>query len=229
MVLVGVLVMAAVSAISGLGQADPMAQEPVAEDLDSGAAEDVESTAGAAEAEASASAAEEAEASESAAAEEQASESAAAEEQASASAEAEAEAEASASEEAASAEAARLDRASYTDISAREWEILARDPESRIGERYQIYGYVTQFDSFTGTDTFRANTGGDSADWYDHDTNTILVASNDPEILGDVVTDDTFEAYVEVLGAYDYDTTIGGTATAVLVSVNIIEVTGTTD
>lgn len=144
-------------------------------------------------------------------------------EAASASAAAEAEA-------AAQAEAERLDTASYTDITARDWELLSRDPDAHLGERYQIYGYVTQFDSFTGPSLFRAQTGGDGGyAWYEYDINTILDASHDPEIVADLITDDMFVAYVEVAGSYDYDTTIGGTATSVLARVNMLEVTGTTD
>ena len=135
---------------------------------------------------------------------------------------------AAAAEASASAEAARLDPASYSAISDRDWQILARDANSHIGEKYVIYGYVTQADQATGTEAFRANTGGEKkSSWYDYDVNTIVVA--DESLVSQVITDDLVTMYVEVLMAYEYDTSIGGTATAVMVSANMLEVTGAAD
>ncbi len=146
--------------------------------------------------------------------------------EAEAAAQAQAEADAAAAEEAA-AEAARLDPASYAEISARDWELLARDANAHLGERYQIYGMVTQFDYATGTTSFRADTGGDQARWYDYDINTFFSIEHDPALGNNLITDDLFVAYVEVYGSMEYDTAIGGTATAVVVQPHIIEVTGT--
>lgn len=47
--------------------------------------------------------------------------------------------------------------------------------------------------------------------------------------MSQVITDDLVTMYVEVLMAYEYDTSIGGTATAVMVSANMLEVTGAAD
>jgi len=176
-----------------------------------------------AEAEASASAA-------SASAEAEASRSAEAEASASAEAEASASAEAEASKAAKAEEKARKaakDPSTYKSISARDWALLEKDADTHAGEKYVIYGYVTQADSATGTDYFRADTGGTKGDWYDYDVNTIVTADSDK--VKKVVADDVLKLYVEVVSSYSYDTSIGGTATAVLVQANIIKHLGTTD
>lgn len=126
---------------------------------------------------------------------------------------------------AAAAEAARLDPASYTAISARDWQLIEKDPDSHAGENYVIYGHVTQADAATGTEGFRANSSGEWAEnWYDYQVNTIVIA--DPEIVKTIVTDDLVTMYVTIIGAQTYDTQIGGSTTAPMVMANIVEVTG---
>jgi hypothetical protein len=138
-----------------------------------------------------------------------------------------AEAEASASAAAAAEEAARLDPTTYTAISTRDWQLIEKDPDSHYGEKYVIYGYVTQADASTGTEGFRANTGGEQTDWYNYDINTIVIADSD--IVANVVTDDIVQMYVEVLGSYTYETQIGGETTAVSVQANILNALGTSN
>ena len=152
--------------------------------------------------------------------------------EASASAAAEAEASVKASQEAAEAEAsaaaqaALLDPASYSAISARDWQLIEKDPDSHVGEKYVIYGRVTQADASTGTEGFRADTSGEpQAEWYNYDINTIVAA--DAEITKTVVTDDLVTMYVMVGGSYNYDTQAGGNTTAVMVLANILTVDGT--
>lgn len=155
-------------------------------------------------------------------------------EKAAADAAAKAEAEAKAAEKAAAdaaakAEKARLDKSSYSKISGRSFAKVAKDADSYVGKKYVIYGYVTQFDSATGPDTFRANADGvRHGEWYDYDANVIVTAS-DPSILEDVVEDDLVTMYVEVAGSIDYDTQIGGSTTAPVFNLNVIKVTGSTN
>ena len=153
---------------------------------------------------------------------------AAAEAKAAADAEASAKAseEAAEAEESAAAQAALLDPASYSAISARDWQLIEKDPDSHVGEKYVIYGHVTQADASTGTEGFRADTSGEAqASWYDYSINTIVAA--DAELVKTVVTGDLVTMYVEVGGSYDYDTQIGGSTTAVMVFANILTVDGT--
>jgi hypothetical protein len=123
-------------------------------------------------------------------------------------------------------EAARLDRTTYQAIAPRDFALLVKNPDAYVGQKFVVYGAVTQFDSATGPSTFRGNTGAvPQADWYDYDQNTIIQA-RDPAILTDVVEDDMVTMYVEVGGSYTYETQIGGSTTVPLLYVNIIDVTG---
>lgn len=129
-------------------------------------------------------------------------------------------------EERASAEAARLDSASYAAISDREWAIVERDPDAYIGERYVLYGHVTQFDANTGPTEFLASTSGEpKRNWYDYEVAT-YAAAHDVETVRDVVTNDLVTLHVEVLGSYSYATVLGGFNSVPLVQVNVISVDG---
>jgi len=91
---------------------------------------------------------------------------------------------------AAAAAAADADRSTYQEIEDRTWALVAKDPKSHIGERFVIFGKVTQFDSATGTSTFRANTGAVQQDYsYKYDVNTMVDADN-ASAVADVVQDD---------------------------------------
>jgi hypothetical protein len=43
-------------------------------------------------------------------------------------------------------------------VSKRQWAKIVKKPDAYAGQRYIIYGQVTQLDSATGDDTFRADT-----------------------------------------------------------------------
>jgi hypothetical protein len=134
---------------------------------------------------------------------------------------AEKEAEAQAAEE-----AAKMDPASYSEISSRDYALIAKDPDAHAGEKYVLYGHITQFDSATGPDAFLANTDAvRQGDWYEYDVNTLVVAE-DASILSPVVEDDLVKMYVEVVGSFSYDTQIGGNTTVPQVTVRMIEVIG---
>ncbi|MFF0284508.1 DUF2510 domain-containing protein [Rhodococcus aetherivorans] len=126
----------------------------------------------------------------------------------------------------AAAEAARLDPNTYEWISERDFALIAKNPSTAVGRKIVLFGRVYQFDSATGTGAFLAYTEpvqGNSK--YDYDQNT-WVNAHDPTILEPVVEDDIVKMYVEVKGAYSYDTQIGGNTTVPEVTVNIIEVVG---
>jgi hypothetical protein len=116
-------------------------------------------------------------------------------------------------------------------ISARDWKLIAKDPGSHVGERVVVYGQVTQFDTATGTDGFRANIDGvehkPKYGFANYDTNTIVSGSTD--LLRDVVQGDLFKAEVTVVGAYTYQTTMGGQLTAPQLTITKIDVIGHID
>lgn len=116
------------------------------------------------------------------------------------------------------------DPANYAAISDRDWQLLARDPDARAGERFVIYGRVTQADATLGTRTIRADTSGEhQASRYDYEINTV-VWSNEEGLFGQIITGDIVRMQVRLEGSLTYDTTIGGTATAVLATAYTVEI-----
>lgn len=113
-------------------------------------------------------------------------------------------------------------------ITARDWALIAKDPAAHVGQAIIVYGQVKQFDSVTGTGTFRANVDGVqhkvSYGYADYDTNTIL--EGDQSTLNQVVEGDLFRAEVVVAGTYSYETTMGGQLTAPVLAVSAIKVIG---
>jgi hypothetical protein len=111
-------------------------------------------------------------------------------------------------------------------VSKRQWAKIVKKPSSYKGDRYIIYGQVTQFDSATGDDNFLADTAHRntmSYGFFDGE-NTLLTGS--AKQLDDIVEDDVFRASVTVLGKMDYDTQIGGNTTVPLLEVNSLKVIG---
>lgn len=112
---------------------------------------------------------------------------------------------------------------SYEQLSKRQWLKIAKNPDSHIGEAIVVYGSVTQFDTATGVDTFRADVGASNREYsFDYPTNTIL--SGDEDELSDLVEDDEFRAKVTVTGSLTYDTQIGGETTVPQLQVESIKV-----
>lgn len=120
-------------------------------------------------------------------------------------------------------DAQRRDPSRFAAISDRDWQLVQRAPESHIGEAYVIYGVITQADSITGEYVIRVNTAGELKSYsFEYDINT-LVTADESGMFDSVVTQDTVKIYVEVTGSTSYETTIGGTATAVTVTAFGIE------
>ncbi|TLP71958.1 hypothetical protein [Nesterenkonia sphaerica] len=123
-------------------------------------------------------------------------------------------------------EAAQMDPANYESPSERDWALVERDPDSHKGEKYRLYGYVTQADAATGNFTIRVETSPTQKyRWIDYEVNTMVIAGREG-VFSDVVQGDHVRMLVEVEGALTYDTAIGGSATAVLVTAYDIKVIG---
>jgi hypothetical protein len=113
----------------------------------------------------------------------------------------------------------------HREVSARDWQLIAKSPDSHIGERVTVYGYVFQFDSATGPDRFLAHADGvRHRRSYEYDTNTAFAGS--AAMFENVVEKDVFRAEVTVLGSYSYNTQIGGSTTVPRLQVDKIEVIG---
>jgi hypothetical protein len=123
------------------------------------------------------------------------------------------------------------EKTSYKTLSARQFKLMVKDPDAYIGKTYVVYGEITQFDSATGTDTFRADTGPKklriSYGYVDYDQNSFLQGTESK--LKKLVEGDCFKAKVTVLGSFSYDTQAGGNTTVPLFQVDSISVYGSTD
>lgn len=123
-------------------------------------------------------------------------------------------------------EAAKSDPANYDTLTEREWALIERDPDSYEGEKYRLYGHVTQADAATGSISIRVNTGAvQQSRRFDYNVNTFVIAGSD-DVFEDIVQGDHVKMLVEVAGSFTYDTTIGGSATAVFVAAYDVEVIG---
>lgn len=121
--------------------------------------------------------------------------------------------------------AARLDPSTYEQIGDRDFALLMKNPDAAAGRKLVVYGVVTQFDSGTGVDAFRANTAANpQGRSYNYDQNTMVTGA--PDVLANVVEEDFVTMYVEVVGSLSYSTTMGGSTTVPKFKANIIEVTG---
>ncbi|MFE6401767.1 hypothetical protein [Streptomyces alboflavus] len=113
--------------------------------------------------------------------------------------------------------------ADYDVLTAREWALIAKNPDAHIGERYVVYGVVTQSDTATGTEMLRASVDGVRHTYaYEYPTNTVL--TGEASAFAEIVADDTFTAKVEVSGTITYENTIGGETTAPELQVDSITV-----
>ncbi|VTR07026.1 Uncharacterised protein [Gordonia terrae] len=115
-------------------------------------------------------------------------------------------------------------KASYRNVTSRDWQLVAKNPDAHKGELYVIYGRVVQADAATGTFQIRVNTDGQQVDLYDFDINTIVTTGL--ASFKEVVEDDLVTLWVGVTGSETYDTTMGGSVTAPKVEANIVEVYG---
>lgn len=119
----------------------------------------------------------------------------------------------------------RLDRSTYESLTAREFALMAKDPDAWAGRKVLVYGVITQFDPVTGATSFRADTGpAPVTDVYDFDQNTVIT-SYDADMVADFVEKDRVTMFAQVQGAMTYETQIGGSTTVPSLMANIIEST----
>lgn len=111
------------------------------------------------------------------------------------------------------------DLATFFETDERSLALIAKDPDSFTGTNIILYGTVTQYDSFTGKCGMRLNVGNTIAQYsYEYKHNTIVFSgdgNSDCPVLAPIVQDDNLKIWMTINGSYSYDTTIGGTATAI--------------
>lgn len=120
---------------------------------------------------------------------------------------------------------------SHHAVTERQWLQITKDPDAAKGQCVTVYGQVTQFDSVTGDNAFRAQAGGVTVSTAfgvaAYPTNTLF--EGDGAALSALVQGDLFTAQVTVAGTKSYDTTLGGSTTAPLLRVDSVTRTGHLD
>jgi hypothetical protein len=109
-------------------------------------------------------------------------------------------------------------------VTERQWAKVVKNPDAYIGQRYIIYGQVTQLDSATGTDTFRAETAHTVTTEYAFYDGADTMLTGDEDDLSDLVEGDVFRATVTVIGSFDDDTNMAGNKTVPYLTVNKLKV-----
>jgi hypothetical protein len=114
-----------------------------------------------------------------------------------------------------------VDLTDFTPVDSTAWSQIAKDPDAASGQKVVVFAEVTQFDSATGTDSFRANTGArqPSAE-FELETNAVFGGNGDS--LADVTQGDVLRVYAEVSGSLEYETAIGGST--VVPSLDVVSV-----
>ena len=122
--------------------------------------------------------------------------------------------------EAKAAKQAKIDSATF--IDSRELALILKDPDANIGKVFKIWGEVSQFDSATGTDTFRAQISHQREQYWYTDGHSVILTGNASD-LTDYIEDDVFLATIEVGGSTTYSNIMGGGNTVPTFTIHKIE------
>lgn len=113
------------------------------------------------------------------------------------------------------AEQERTGVATAAFLDDRQFARVLRDPDSFAGEYIKVWGMITQFDSVTGSDKFRAQIANDYQQyWYSHGENAVITGTT--RLFDDLINDDIFVATVRIISDFTYDSQAGNTVTAPL-------------
>jgi hypothetical protein len=110
---------------------------------------------------------------------------------------------------------------SYATLSSRAWSKLIKAPDDYLGKGYYVWACITQFDAATGTDTFRGDAAYKKLEYWSLDGENSFFVGEESR-LEDFVADDIVYMKVTSLGSYTYDTSIGGSLTVPMFSVDSI-------
>lgn len=98
------------------------------------------------------------------------------------------------------------DRSSYRAVTERQFALMMKDPDAHMGERIIIAATVTQFDSLTGPDEFRADVRAQPGS---EPVNALVGAPYNSSILNNVVKGDNLTMFVTMGGIRMYETQFG--------------------
>jgi len=122
------------------------------------------------------------------------------------------------------AETTKPKTAEAVKVTKRQWAKVVKNPDTYSGKRYIIYGQVTQFDSATSPDTFRADTAYTDTRGYGYFDGADTILTGDEDDLADLVQGAVFRASVTVVGSLNYDTQMGGKTIVPYLTVNNLRV-----
>ncbi|MFD2029054.1 DUF4190 domain-containing protein [Promicromonospora aerolata] len=109
-------------------------------------------------------------------------------------------------------EAPAPDPADFLRVDAKQWDAIAKDPDRAKDRAIVVFAEVTQFDSDTGPDRFRAGAGVDRPGaTLELGTNTVFVG--DEALLDGVSAGDVLKIHAVVVGSLEYENQLGGVAT----------------
>lgn len=122
--------------------------------------------------------------------------------------------------EAKAAKQVEIDSATF--IANRELALILKDPDANIGKIFKIWGEISQFDSATGTNTFRAQISHQREQYWYTDGYSVILTGNASD-LRDYIEDDVFLATIEVEGSTTYSNIMGGGNTVPTFTIHRIE------
>jgi hypothetical protein len=117
---------------------------------------------------------------------------------------------------------------SYRTVNEREFAKVIRNPDGYEGKGYVVYGEVSQFDSATGLDSFRAQVAHANVEYFYSDGENAMFEGSE-DALEDLIDGDVFKAKVIVKGSLSYDTQAGGNTTVPVFTVTWIDQIGHND
>lgn len=123
---------------------------------------------------------------------------------------------------------AKMKADEFETVAQKDWSAIEKNPNKYSDKKVVIFAEVTQFDVSMGEGSFRGNASAvQPAEMYEFDSNTIFVG--DPDLFKDLGEEDIVKVHGVIAGAEQYDTAIGGTATAIVVHVSSVENVGLAD
>lgn len=120
-----------------------------------------------------------------------------------------------------------FDAKNYSPIDERSLAQIVKDPDGASGQKLITYARISQFDSATGTCTFRADTAHERQESiWDYTHNSVYTAETgaaDCDDLSKLVADDVVQIYATVDGSQRYKTMIGGQNVVPLFAIDSIK------
>ncbi|MGF3056197.1 hypothetical protein [Microbacterium sp. YY-01] len=121
-----------------------------------------------------------------------------------------------------------VDLSGFTEVSDREFSLIARDATAHVGTELIVYGRIFQLDASSGKCMMLVDLEGSMKDTSFDYTHSAAAVSGDWEydcpIFDELMEKDHVKLWVTVMMTFTYDTRIGGSNTVPLVLVHDAEI-----